>query len=96
MPPIDWIHVAMFIAGLALQYLTSRTSMPSIIPPPAPTPAPAAVPSTDTKPLLDLVHKLLDQRQATTPQLDTQTLQAWMGVVNKLLDQPTTAPTVKT
>src|ERR1019366_7595607 len=92
MPPLDWIHVAMFAAGLVLQFVAHRSGViPAISPPPSP-PAPATgsapAASTDSKPLLDLVHKLLDQRQPASPQLDPQTLQALMSVVNKLIDQP--------
>jgi hypothetical protein len=96
MPPIDFIHVAAFIAGLALQYFTSRMGATPAVPQPTPSPVPPApAPGADSKPLLDLVHKLLDQRQATTPLIDPQTLQTLMGVVNKALDQPTTPPSAK-
>jgi hypothetical protein len=92
MPPLDWIHIAAFITGLALQYFTSRMSAIPATPQPTPSPVPSApAPSTDSKPLLDLVHKLLDQRTATTPLLDPQTLQALLGVVNKVLAQPAAA-----
>jgi hypothetical protein len=92
MPTIDWIHVAAFIAGLALQFFTSRINATPAVPQPTPSPTPAPVPGPESKPLLDLVHKLLDQRPATPPLIDPQTLQALMGVVNKVLDQPA-APT---
>ena len=86
MPTLDWIHVAMFIAGLVLQYLANRgIALPSL---PQPAPQAAPTPSADSKPLLDLVHKLLDQRQPSAPQLDPLTLDALMGLLHKLLDQP--------
>ena len=91
MPPIDWIHVAMFVAGLALQYVAHRSG----VIPAVSAPTPAIAPPADSKPLLDLVHKLLDQRQPASPQLDPQTMEAWMAVVNKLLDQPKPAASAK-
>ena len=93
MPPIDWIHVAMFVAGLVLQYVAHRSGVIPAVP--QPTSPPAVVPTTDAKPLLDLVHKLLDQRQPASPQLDPQTIETWMGVVNKLLDQAKPASSAK-
>ena len=33
MPPIDWIHVAMFVAGLVLQYVAHRSGViPAVSP----------------------------------------------------------------
>ena len=97
MPTLDWIHVIAFVAGLALQFVASRIGLNQAVAPTpsAPSPSLASGASTESKPLLDLVHKLLDQRPAVTPQIDPATLQALMGVVNKALDQPTT-PNVKT
>jgi hypothetical protein len=66
MPPLDWIHVAMFAAGLILQYVGQRAGIITVTPSPAPTP-PSAEPAVDTKPLLDLIHKLLDQRLPSSP-----------------------------
>jgi hypothetical protein len=100
MPPIDWIHIAMFVAGLALQFVTNRLAGSSPVPAPAtpaPTPVQPAQPAGgDSKPLLDLIHKLLDQRQgAMTPQLDGQAMPALMSVVNRLLNgsAPAATPT---
>jgi hypothetical protein len=96
MPPLDWIHVAMFVAGLVLQFFTNRLGATPATPQPTPpsTPTPASVPENHSKPLLDLIHKLLDQRPAT-PLLDGQTLQTLMGTLNKLVNQPTAAPSAK-
>ena len=59
LPPIDWVHIAMFLAGLALQWLTGRGSPQ----PGAPT-APSAPPGPiDANMLLTLAHKLLDERR---------------------------------
>ena len=93
MPPIDWIHVAMFVAGLVLQYVAHRSGVIPAVPQPAS--PPAVVPTPDSKPLLDLVHKLLDQRQPASPQLDPQTMDAWMSIVTKLLDQPKAVASAK-
>jgi hypothetical protein len=60
MPTIDWVHVAMFVLGLAMQWLAHRAAQAA-----APTPAtPSSQPTPiDPNLLLDLAHKLLDQRQ---------------------------------
>jgi len=84
MPPLDWIHIAMFIVGLVLQYLTHRVGS-----------AASSATTGESKPLLELVHKLLDQRQPATPSSDPQALDALMGLLNKLLDQPKVGSTNK-
>jgi hypothetical protein len=61
MPAIDWVHVAMFFLGLVLQWLGSRAGSPS-----APTLGPQQPPPVDANMLLDLAHKLLDERRQLT------------------------------
>lgn len=63
MPTIDWIHVAMFILGLALQWLSARSGTPI---PPFPGPQQQQPPPIDANMLLSLAHKLLDERRQAT------------------------------
>ena len=56
MPAIDWIHVGMFVLGLVLQWLGSRAVGSGVSPPTTPQPI-------DANMLLNLAHKLLDERR---------------------------------
>ena len=63
MPAIDWVHVAMFFLGLAMQWLASKAgaALPS-----GANPAPAQPAAVDPNLILDLAHKLLDERRQAT------------------------------
>lgn len=79
MPPIDWIHVAMFIGGLFVNYLATRPAAPSV---PMPTPAD---PGT-SRPLLDLLHKLIPNGAPQVVPTTNPNTAALEGIAHKLLD----------
>ena len=66
MPTIDWIHVAMFILGLALQWLSARSGTPIPFPPMPSPQQQQQPPAIDANMLLSLAHKLLDERRQAT------------------------------
>lgn len=82
---LDWIHVVMFVAGLGMQYAVNKLG------------SSAGTPSAN--PLLDLLHKMVDQQAPAQPVAPEppHPSQPFIDLIHRLLDnRSSTAPAVPT